>query len=154
MNTEITYDSKADTLDHIRVVNALLKTCCMELLNRAVVHDSSKLESPEKEMFDEFTPKLATCTYGSTEYKQFLKDLKPALDHHYESNSHHPEHYKNGIEDMDLFDVMEMLMDWKAATTRHNDGDIYRSLEINKERFSISDQLYKILFNTIKNMNL
>lgn len=148
------YDSKADTLEHIRMVNALLKTCCMELLNRAVVHDSSKLVSPEKEMFDEFTPKLAGSTYGSEEYKKFLVDLKPALDNHYKNNSHHPEHYENGIDGMDLFDVMEMLMDWKAATMRHNDGNILKSLEINKARFSISDQLQKILHNTIKNLNL
>lgn len=148
------YDSKADTLEHIRLVNALLKTCVMELLNRAVVHDNSKLEAPEKELFDEYTPKLSGCTYGSDEYKQFLKDLKPALDHHYAANTHHPEHYVNGIDDMDLFDVMEMLMDWKAATQIIKNGDIIKSIEINKIRFGISEQLSKIFMNTIKNMNL
>jgi hypothetical protein len=55
---------------------------------------------------------------------------------------------------MDLFDVMEMLMDWKASTTRNKDGDILKSLQINKSRFNISDQLYSILYNTIKNMNI
>ena len=59
--------------------------------------DNSKLESPEKELFDEYTPKLKDCTYGSDEYKEFLKGLKVALDHHYANNSHHPEHYENGV---------------------------------------------------------
>jgi hypothetical protein len=81
-----------------------------------------------------------------------LKDLKPTLDHHYSNNSHHPEHYKNGIDDMDLLDVIEMLMDWKASTERHDDGNIHSSLEINKNRFHISEQLYNILNNTIKNL--
>jgi hypothetical protein len=150
----VKYDSTAETLRHIRLVNALLKECCMELLNRAVIHDNSKLETPEKELFDEYTPKLADVIYGSDEYQQHLKDLKPALDNHYANNTHHPEHYQNGINDMDLFDVMEMLMDWKASTTRNKDGDILKSLQINKSRFNISDQLYSILYNTIKNMNI
>jgi hypothetical protein len=147
------YDSTADTLRHIRLVNAYLKIAAVELLNRAVIHDCSKLESPEKELFDEFTPKLAGCTYGSDEYKQFLADLKPALDHHYQNNSHHPEHYPNGVNDMDLFDVIEMFFDWKAASERHNDGNIYKSIEINTKRFNLSEQLATIFKNTAKKLN-
>lgn len=39
--------------------------------------------------------------------------------------------------------------DWKAATERHADGDILKSLEINRVRFGISDQLAQILQNTV-----
>lgn len=147
MNTN--YDSAVDTLKHIKRVNQLLVTFAQELLRRAQVHDDSKLQSPEKELFDEYTPKLAGVTYGSAEYKEFLKELKVALDHHYKYNSHHPEHYENGIDGFDLFDLVEMLMDWKAATERHNDGDILKSLEINENRFNINPQLVNILRNTI-----
>lgn len=147
MNTN--YDSAVDTLKHIKRVNQLLVTFAQELLRRAQVHDDSKLQSPEKELFDEYTPKLAGVTYGSAEYKEFLKELKVALDHHYKHNSHHPEHYENGIDGFDLFDLVEMLMDWKAATERHNDGDILKSLEINENRFNINPQLVNILRNTI-----
>lgn len=142
------YDSKADTLLHIKRVNQLLTEAASELIRRANVHDDSKLKSPEKELFDEFTPKLKGCTYGSDEYKEYLKGLKVALDHHYANNTHHPEHYTNGVNDFDLFDLIEMFFDWKAATERHNDGNIYKSIEINKERFGISDQVCKIFNNT------
>jgi len=40
------------------------------------------------------TPKLAGSTYGSEEYKAFLGQMKPALDHHYAVNDHHPEHFR------------------------------------------------------------
>jgi hypothetical protein len=146
------YDSKADTLQHIKRVNELLLTAVSELLIRAGKHDSSKLESPEKELFDEYTPKLKNCTYGSEEYKEFLKGLKVALDHHYENNSHHPEHYENGVNGFDLFDLIEMAMDWCAAVERHDDGDIFKSLEINTERFQLSNQIVCILHNTFKRM--
>lgn len=143
------YDSTADTLKHIKRVNELMLFSSIELMNRSIVHDDSKLQSPEKEIFDEYTPKLKDTTYGSDEYKQYLKEMNIALDHHYKHNSHHPEHYKNGINDMDLFDLIEMLIDWKAASERHEDGSIFKSIEINKERFKISDQLAQILRNTI-----
>ena len=146
------YDSKADTLLHIKRVSQLLTEASIELIRRANVHDNSKLESPEKELFDEFTPKLKGCTYGSDEYKSYLTALKTALDHHYQNNSHHPEHYARGVNGFDLFDLLEMFFDWKAAGERHADGNIYKSIEVNKERFNLSDQVVDILTNTAKNL--
>lgn len=142
-------DSTAATLAHIRRVNELLGDCAMELIIRGQQHDQSKLEEPEKSVFDEFTPKLKDLTYGSQEYKDCLAGMRPAIDHHNACNSHHPEYYPQGIDGMSLFDLVEMMMDWKAAGERHADGgDIMRSIEINKARFGISPQLEKILQNT------
>ncbi len=57
------------------------------------------------------------------------------------------------INGMSLFDVLEMLMDWKAATERmKNGGDIHASLVINTERFKICPQLASIIQNTINEM--
>lgn len=147
----LTTEQKAtnyDTFRHIERVRNLLNACVVDLLHRAEKHDQTKLESPEVEAFTEYTPKLANSTYGSEEYKGFLAAIKPALDHHYAHNSHHPEHYKNGVNDMNLLDIVEMLCDWKAASERHNDGNIRRSIEINAIRFGLSPQLVKILENT------
>lgn len=144
----ISYDSEADTLKHIKRVAELLSSASVELLRRANIHDNSKLYSPEKELFDRFTPKLKNCPYGSDEYKGYLKDLGAALDHHYANNSHHPEHYPNGVNGFDLFDLIEMFFDWKAAGERHINGNIHKSIEINKDRFNLSPQLVDILNNT------
>lgn len=142
------YDSTSDTLFHIKRVSQLLTLAAIELIHRSHVHDNSKLRSPEKEIFDEFTPKLKGSTYGSDEYKGFLAGMKVALDHHYANNSHHPEYYHAGVNGMNLFDLMEMFLDWQAATERHEDGDIMKSIRINQERFELSDQLAAIFRNT------
>lgn len=42
----------------------------------------------------------------------------------------------------------QLLADWRAASERHADGDIERSLKIQQERFDISDQLMSILRKT------
>lgn len=62
-----------ETFRHIERVRNLLNKCINELLSRGELHDQTKLESPEVEAFTEYTPRLATCTYGSDEYKQYLK---------------------------------------------------------------------------------
>lgn len=147
----ITYtkdDCRKDTIEHINQVRRCLSRIIVELEERGRVHDKSKLESPEIEIFTEYTPKLAGSTYGSDEYKENLKGMQKALDHHYANNSHHPEHYENGIRGMDLLDVIEMFCDWKAATLRHDDGDIRKSIEINQKRFNYSDDLKQIFMNS------
>ena len=103
---------------------------------------------PAKSEFDRLTPILKELTYGSVEYKASLSELQVALKHHYENNSHHPEHYENGVHGMDLFDLIELFIDWKAATERTKGGDIYKSIKINKDRFNISNQICDIFLNT------
>jgi hypothetical protein len=148
MLTEPQKATNYDTFRHIERVRNLLNRCITDLLERGEKHDQTKLEAPEVELFTEYTPKLAACTYGSEEYQGFLKAIKPALDHHYANNRHHPEHHKNGVNDMNLLDIVEMLCDWKAASERHHDGNIRKSIEINANRFGLSPQLVKILENT------
>lgn len=146
------YDSAMDTQKHISEVQRNLLEIIVLIGARARFHDASKLNPPEKAMYDEFTPKLRGLTYGSDEYTQSLKDMGAALCHHYEKNSHHPEHFPGGIDDMSLIDLIEMLADWVAAVLRHADGDLMESIEINAVRFEMSDQLVQILKNTIGEM--
>jgi hypothetical protein len=146
------YDSTQDTLAHVERVQQLMELCNANLQSRQQKHDQSKLEFPEKEIFDRMTPKLKNSTYGSEEYKGFLKEMGEALDHHYANNSHHPEHFSNGIDGMSLMDLVEMICDWKAAGERHDNGSIGASLEHNKKRFKIGDQLFSVLKNTAKEL--
>lgn len=146
------YDSRPETLAHMERVKELLYAAGAEIARRGSVHDQSKLSDAERFLFDEYTPKLKSCVYGSDEYKGFLAGLKPALDHHYAANSHHPEHYPNGVDGMDLFDLIEMFFDWKAATELMSSGNIYRSIEINTERFKLAPQVAAILTNTAERL--
>lgn len=143
-------DSTAATLQHSRRVGELVIGFIAELGDRATHHDLSKLSPEEKDVFDEFSPKLKDSTYGSDEYWSFLEAMKPALAHHYANNRHHPEHFPNGVNGMTLVDLVEMLSDWKAATERHDDGDLEKSLEIQRKRFNLSDKLVDILRNTAR----
>lgn len=138
------------TMQHIERVRNLLNIVIQELLLRGELHDQSKLQSPEVEAFTLKTKDLANTTFGSPEYEKNKKDIEIALKHHYARNRHHPEFHKNGIKDMNLIDLIEMLCDWKAASERHNDGNLRKSIEINGNRFNMSPDLIKIFENSVE----
>ena len=148
-----------ETRKHQQEVSKMLICFASKLLDRATKHDDSKLKNPERDIFIEYTPKLKGTTYGSDEYKKYLKEMKVALDHHYSKNKHHPEFNDiNGysfqtlndpIRSMDLLDIVEMLFDWYAATKRHADGNIGKSIDNNEKRFGINSQLSQLFRNTI-----
>lgn len=146
------YDSAADTLAHSQKVGRYMGAMITELLERSYEHDASKLEAPEKAAFDQCTQRLRTLTYGSEAYKASLAELGPALEHHYAHNRHHPEFHDDGVGGMTLMDLCEMLADWYAATQRHDDGDLARSLKIQQERFGIDAQLMAVLENTARHL--
>ena len=158
------YSSETDTRKHISNVSKYLLGVIQRLTFRIISHDKSKLGVAEKHVFDKYTPKLAKSTYGSDEYRKFLTEMKPALNHHYDNNKHHPEHWlrkKNsdftgmvGLHDMTLVDIIEMLCDWKAATLRHDNGDILKSIEINQGRFGYGDELKSILVSTARYLDM
>lgn len=145
------YDSKSDTMIHIQSVRNLLQVLIDKINNRSKDHDASKLQSPEKEIYDKYIPLLKETNFGSDLYKKYISEMNIAFDgHHYKNNRHHPEYHADGINGMTLIDLIEMLADWRASSLRNkNGGDIIKSIEINKKRFNISDQLTQILINTI-----
>ena len=155
LNEEVTEtltiaECQVETQKHIETVRKYIRFMIDKIDMRGVKHDASKLESPEVEVFAEYTPKLNNTTFGSEEYYQNLENMKAALGHHYAANRHHPEHFVNGVNDMTLIDLLEMFCDWKASTLRHNDGNLLRSIETNAERFKIDGQLTQILINTAR----
>lgn len=143
------YDSAPDTRSHIARVAFLLGEFAGLLHKRAGEHDQSKLEEPEKSIFDEVGPRLKQLKYGTVEYQVALKELGVALEHHYANNSHHPQYFQEGVAGMSLLDLVEMLVDWKAASERMQDGgDILNSINFNEARFSISPQISSIFRHT------
>ena len=143
-------ECQVETQKHIEAVRKYIRFMIDKIEMRGVKHDASKLESPEVEVFAEYTPKLNNTTFGSEEYYHNLENMKSALDHHYAANRHHPEHFVNGINDMTLIDILEMFCDWKASTLRHNDGNLLKSIETNAARFNMDGQLKQILLNTAR----
>ena len=150
---ELTKEQKTEHFDtwvHIHEVRKLLHRMQVILGQRAIDHDQSKIYSEEEcGVFAEYTPKLKNIEYGSDEYHAWMEEMSSAIRHHQTNNSHHPEAHVDGVNGMNLIDILETVCDWKAATLRTKNGDIYKSIKIQRDRFNLSSQLVEILKNTV-----
>lgn len=141
--------AEVSTHKHRARIQQLLSEFTAEMSKRATFHDLSKFGPEELNPLAKMQKTVSEngeAAYGTDDYKERLKILEPMLDHHYLRNSHHPEHYINGIDGMSLFDIVEMFFDWKAASERGDNSVM--GLTASKERFNISDQLHNIFKNT------
>lgn len=49
---------------------------------------------------------------------------------------------------MTIVQIIEMLCDWKAATLRHTNGDLAKSIKQNAERFGYGAEIEGLLLRT------
>lgn len=139
-----------ETNNHIKRVQELMNKMVVDLQKRSKEHDKSKLVEPELSGYTKVIPQLRDKKYGTPEYHKVWNEARPTLDHHYKENRHHPQHFKNGIQDMTLVDLMEMISDWTGASERSGKPKILSSMDSNQKRFKLSDEMRKVLENTIK----
>lgn len=149
--TEMQAKSLADTIAHIKAVQGFLSDIIAALDLRLSAHDESKLREPELSGYAGLSEALKGLAYGTPEHRAAFAPFKPIIKHHYLHNDHHPEHFQNGINDMDLLQIIEMLADWKAASTRHS-ASLTETIGTTIERFGISEQFALIIRNTIDAM--
>ena len=143
-----------DVIKHKNNVYDLLEFFGKTLLKRGFTHDDSKLKNPELTEYPKYIEQLRKTEYGSEEYKAITcGGMKEIIKHHYANNSHHPQYYENSIEGMNLFDLIEMFCDWKAASVRNPNGSMEKSVEFSVNKFNICPQLASILRNTIGIIN-
>ena len=136
---------------HIRGVQAWMGHVATLWNNRLVGHDQSKYSTPESALIRE-KARLDSLPFDTSEYHEALAQIKSAVQAHYEANTHHPEHYPNGVLDMSLLDLMEMICDWRVAAEM-NGTELMQSFDKCVERFNIPPDLRAVLLNTYKEVN-
>lgn len=135
-------------LKHGNAVGSLMLYFAYKLIDRATKHDHSKLTEPELSGFNEYFKLIKRVEFDSDEYYKIRKQFDDICQLHYKRNRHHPEHFPNGINDMNLIDIIEMICDWKVAS-EHYGGNIDSSFIIQKTRLKMTIQLAQIIKNTI-----
>lgn len=134
---------KLDGLKHISLQDYI------QLRQRALKHDRSKEYD-----YDEFigyvsmTSELKDLEYGTPEHSAVIEKYRYVVDLHYKNNDHHPEHFENGIEDMNKVQIIEMVCDWLGAMKSRGGLDNFeKSMEFNKKKFNITDAKYKEIYD-------
>lgn len=131
------------TIHKIYVFYYMFKIC-NKLMLRAILHDCSKYNYSEAKGFLHLIAVFINAQYGTPEYYSILDKERDIINQHYKKNDHHPEHH-NSINDMNIYQLLEMISDWKSSVKKNKNGNIKRSFDINEKRFNISPELLKIL---------
>lgn len=146
---DMKFDFLNDTILHVSEVQENLEIIASELRKRGFAHDRTKFQELEFDGFVSTREKFKKANYGSPEYQECIELTKPAVDHHYKNNRHHTGFHKEGINDMSLIDIIEMIADWKAAARRSPDKKLEDTLDYAIKKYKIEPQLAKILINTL-----
>jgi len=109
-------------------------------LGKVLKHDNSKFSKVEVGLMAPGLRLFRNLSYGTMDYDKASQTVKPALDAHYQKNTHHPEHFmKYDFEHhMSLLDRIEMVIDWAAASRK--DVGVFKSIAINMKRFGFDAQ--------------
>lgn len=151
MNME--FDFLCDTILHVGEVAENLEVCASNLRQRGFAHDRTKFKALEFDAFVSTREKFKKANFGTPEYQACIDIIKPAVDSHYANNSHHTGYYQNGIKDMSLLDILEMVCDWKAANRRSPDLDFDESINRCVKKYNISPELEKIIRTTLQQLS-
>ena len=149
---EMRLDFLCDTILHISEVSENLEVVVSQLKQRGLAHDRTKLQALEFDGFVSTREKFKKANYGSPEYQECVDLTKPAVDHHYKNNRHHTGFHKDGINGMNLIDIMEMICDWRAAARRSPDKKLEDTLDYAADKYKIEPQLKKLIINTLKEL--
>lgn len=139
---------------HKESIAKYLAKFCAEISFRSSIHDDSKFRKDEFEVYSDNVEEFNKYSWDSPEERRLREKLTPAGVIHRKRNRHHPEYFENGIDGMNLIDLLEMLCDWRSAAERGPGDSIRKNLPTLQEKYNISPQLLKLLENTLKDFNM
>ena len=130
-----------------------LQKVTQELERRALAHDLSKLRPDEFEGFVEIQKVAREHVPGSDEYEASMRKSK-CLDLHFSRNSHHPEFHR-GVGEMGWLDIIEMVLDWRAASLTYDNGGVFRDfLPYHRKRHGFSDEQWWLVMQIVEWLGL
>ena len=119
---------------------------------RAREHDRSKLQFDEFEGFARINKTARNHAYGTPEYTESLASENKeggCIALHFSRNAHHPEfHQKPGF--MGLLDLIEMVIDWKAAADTYGTNTLRASIKIQRARFDFDDWQWGVIEEMVR----
>lgn len=137
----------ATIIRHRDSVRLNVKLLTDELSTRALAHDLSKLAVDEVEGFARINSAAREHAYGSAEYKASMDSEKGpggCIALHFSRNSHHPEFHASP-RSMGFLDIIEMVLDWKAAADTYGKQSLREGMVHHRARFDFAPEQWWLI---------
>lgn len=142
----------ATIIRHRDMIRLNIQRLVHELERRALAHDLSKLATDEVVGFAAINRAAREHAYGTPEYDASMAQAKEpggCIALHFSRNSHHPEYHANDT-DMGFLDLIEMVLDWKAAADTYGTNTLRQGLEHNRKRFAFTDAQWWLIEQVVE----
>lgn len=114
----------------------------LELAKRCSIHDHSKFEMDEVEMFI----KMSIKEHGKSRPNgKLTEDQKKLIEMHWKRNRHHPEFFSD-YHKMSEIDILEMVCDWHSRAKQFGTDYMEFVNTIPKERFEFDDEFFDHIY--------
>ena len=132
------------------IENALTDTI-MKLEIATEEHDTDKLKEPLKSSYDKYTEELNNLSFSSDKLSKLIDQYKEFSKSHYDNADHHPNKH-NGVQNMPIPNLIEMLCDWCARLEQTSESNlrerIYAYIDKQAEELKFDNALASILKNS------
>lgn len=147
----MSYDSRKDAYKHKFNIEYVYHKLFEPMISERIeTHDESKLCDPELACYNKWIPELRKVTVDDPKYAEIKQMMrKDGLEHHFQVNRHHPEHFEHGIADMNLVDFVEHILDCYAASME-SDTPFEVAMPSIMERNGYPKEIQSIVMNTAK----
>lgn len=124
------------------------------LKERGEDHDRSKFFDPEKIPYI-YLSWWHKCKRENINYQypaNVENEVKLAVKHHLDNNSHHPESHNN-INEMSTLDLVEMVCDWTAMSQEYGKDSCYSFAIENIEKWNFCNEKKEEIFLIIAELD-
>ncbi len=119
-----------------------------EFSKRAKEHDNDKLENKEiYNTYKKYFPELKKIPFGTREYFAFEKENFKKVHKIHAQNRHHFYSRSNNLNDINLFDLIEVVIDISESAKQY--GDEAKVMESLKNKQVLNYELEELIQNTI-----
>ncbi len=119
-----------------------------EFSKRAKEHDNDKLENKKiYKTYKKYFPELKKIPFGTREYFAFEKEYFAKVHQIHAQNRHHFYSRSNNLDDINLFDLIEVVIDISESAKQY--GDEAKVMESLKNKQVLNYELEELIQNTI-----
>lgn len=138
---------------HKRMINNDFQNIINYLNEKAISHDDDKILPGEvNDTYVQHFPKLKQIEFGTKEYLDYEQRYFKTAHNLHAQNRHHYYSPLNDMQDVDLFDVLEAMVDIRQSQRQYAGYDINCIMNTFKQKGVLDFDLEKVVFNTLKRL--
>lgn len=123
---------------------------CQYLTTQAKLHDNDKIEPGYvHDIYTEHFPTLKSIPFATPEYKAYEQEHFSEAHHQHVQNRHHYYDHRNNTTDVDLFDVLEAIVDIRLSQRQYSNYDIEIIMNTFRDKGVLDLDLESVVLNTL-----